>query len=117
MLAIAEPECKPAQFVRQCRIEMQFLAAQLQPGKAALQQVDRAGHGAEMDAFARGPSLNIADVALQSLREERPGALPARARQYPGMHERAQGGAVRAAPQIVVDGSGDRARIERVAKA
>src|SRR5215469_12094873 len=70
-----------------------------------------------MDPFARGPSLNIANVALQSLREERPGALPAGARQYPGMRESAQGGAVRAAPQIVLDGSGNRDRIERVAKA
>ena len=69
------------------RVDPQRVVAGLQAGEAALQQVDGAGHRAQVDALGGGAALDVGDVALQRLEEVvqrlvavRRGPAPRRAR-------------------------------------
>src|SRR5690606_14893054 len=76
-----------------------------------------ARHGAEMDALRRGAALDIGDVACERLLEMRPGSRPIRPREEPGMHDPAQGGAVRCPLRVVIDDPRYRLMPEGIAEA
>ncbi len=58
---------------------------ELEPGVAALQEVDRAGHGAEVDAFPRRAALHVVDIAEQRLDEQIPRCVAVEAGVDPGV--------------------------------
>lgn len=89
----------------------------LEPGGDALDQVDGTRHGAEMHAFRGGALLDVADVAMQRLGEERHRAQAVGTREDPGIHHTAQRGAVRRARRVVSDVLRDGLVRERVVKA
>lgn len=82
-------------------------------GSYALDEVDRACHGAQVDAFGCGATLDVLDVA-EGVPEEPPGALPVGPGQHPRMHDAAERGAVRGTRHVVVDVARDGLRVERV---
>src|SRR5690606_33754449 len=105
-----------AEPVGQERVEAQPVAAYLQPQVAPLQQVERTGHGAEVDAFLGRAALDVLDVAFQCFGEQVPGGGAVGAGQHPGVDEGAEGGAVAGALQVVVDGPPDEGGVGGVAE-
>src|SRR5690606_16496845 len=114
---IADPHPQAAEFFRQAGIDPEMILADVEAGMAALHEVDRARHGAEMDAPRRGAALDIGDVAFERLLEKRPGSRPIRPREDPGMHDPAQGGAVRCPLRVVIDDPRYRLMPEGIAEA
>src|SRR5690554_2070574 len=70
---IAHAELQAGQLVGQGGVEVQDVGAGLDSGESPLYQVDGASHGAQVDPFRRGATLNVADIAVQSLHEKGPG--------------------------------------------
>src|SRR5664280_3843693 len=97
-------------------IEPEHVVAGLDTQVAALQKVQCAGHGAQVDSFGRGAALGVVQVATQGIFEECPRTLTIGAGQDPGMHNSAEGGSVRGPPQVIVDGSWDGVGFEGIAE-
>src|SRR5690606_9446450 len=100
--AVAQPQLQPLQIVREARVEPEPVIEHLQAGLAQLDQIDRAGHGAQVDALGRGAPLDVRDVALERFLEQLPGTRPVGSRQHPGVHDLAEGRAVRGASEIIL---------------
>jgi len=83
MAAITDLHFKRGKVARQRWVEVQRVVAQFHAGVATFQQIDGAGHRAEMDAFRRGAALDVFEVAAQRLGEEPPRSLSVGARQHP----------------------------------
>ncbi len=104
MAAVADAEAVGGQLGQRDRLEAQAVGPRLQPGQSALDEVERAGHRAEVDALAGGAALEVGDVAAQRLLDEGPGVGAAGAGEDPPVDQAAEGGAVTGAVQVVVHG-------------
>ena len=58
--------------VGSCGFEPEDVVANLEPRVATLEEVEGAGHRAQMDPLVRRAALGVGDVALERLEEERP---------------------------------------------
>lgn len=113
---VGELKVERGQLVGEERVEAQHVASRFDAGVATLEDVDAAGHGAEVDTLPGGAALDVGDVTAQRLPQQRPRAAPVAAGQHPGVGDPGQGGAVGGAGQVVVDVDGDVGGIETVAE-
>lgn len=73
MVLVAQGEAVRRQLGQRYRVEPQGALAGFQAGEAALDEVERAGHGAQMDALSSGATLEVGDVSAQGLLAVGPG--------------------------------------------
>src|SRR5680860_65575 len=92
--AIAQRRIHLENLFGQARIECEYAIAHLDARVATLDQVNRAGHGAEMNAFPRGAVLNVGQIAAKRRLGESPGPLAVRPGQHPGVGDPTQARAV-----------------------
>jgi len=59
--------------VADCWIESQYLSMGAHTGQAGQQNIHRAGHCPEVNAFRRGAAWDVGDVTLEGLLQESPG--------------------------------------------
>lgn len=67
--AITNPHGQPIDLLRQFRIEPEYVARRNDARYPALHQIDRSGHGAEVNTFGRRALLDIGYIALQCFSE------------------------------------------------
>src|SRR4029453_18598830 len=84
--AITNPHGQPIDLLRQFRIEPEYVARRNDARYPALHQIDRSGHGAEVNTFGRRALLDIGYIALQCFSEKLHRAQPIAPRQYPRLH-------------------------------
>ena len=100
--AVVDRDRKHTKRFRPVRGQDDAVGPGLQPGEAALHQVDGAGHGRQVDALGRGAALDVGDVGLQRLLEELHRAVAVGPGEHPGVHDAAERGSVGGAGQVVV---------------
>jgi hypothetical protein len=64
VVPIADVKSELSQLRRKCRVEPELPVPRFQAGVAAQQQVDRAGHGAEMDPLSGRAALEVGEVGV-----------------------------------------------------
>ena len=62
---VVDAEAELLDLRREGRLEPEHLPAGAHAGQAAQDDVDRAGHRSQVDAFGGGAALDVGDVALQ----------------------------------------------------
>ena len=72
MTPIANLQVQSGQLPGQTGIEPEDITPCLDVCVAPLNQIDRSGHGTQVDTLRGGAALNIRDVALQGFAEEHP---------------------------------------------
>src|ERR1017187_2869431 len=96
-------ERQPVELGGQPGVEVQDAVADLRAGVAALDEIERPGYHAHVDALLRGAALDVADVAFQRGEEPLPRGLEVQRREHAAVRDKAQRGAVRCALVVVGD--------------
>ena len=114
--AVVEPAAEDPKLLRPLRVETQHAAACLQAGETSLQEVDAARHRGQVNAFRGRATLHVGDVTLQQEPEVLHRLVTVCPCEHPGMDQRTERGPVRGAAEVVLDGPGDRLRLQGVAE-
>src|SRR5690606_14924125 len=76
VVPVAEPQLQGVELVGQPGFQAERAAGEVEPGVAPLDEVDGAGHRAEVDPLRGGAALDVRDVAVERLAEEPPRGAP-----------------------------------------
>ena len=97
------PEGEPVELLRHPRIESQDPVADVDSGVRVLQEIERARHDPQVNAFSGCSALDVTDIAFERDEKALPGRLRVERRERTGVRHEAQGGSMRCALVVVGD--------------